>query len=283
MIAWMFLLATAAAPDSAAKATETLAASCLDHKFETTVQVTGRDGRPRASKVKLCGKPGQSDAEWLVTLKDALEKVVLDPKMAKSAKDQVITALNAEIARLEPAKPAAAEATPTAAAPLIAAPSLAAAPPPQSVVTERLPEYSTYKPLPPPKPVASAAVAAAGSYVAASPAVPTLPAPRLTLRCLGTQSIAAEGPCNLLEREMLVTVRADETIPAGTSLRFLRRGDDRAEIALATLRRGQSQRFTLPPRVCQGVAGSMVEIQIVRRSNSGPQVVDTRGPFELRC
>ena len=277
MIAWMFLLAAAAAPNSAAKATETLAASCLDHKFETTIQVSGRDGRPRASKVKLCGKPGQSEAEWLVTLKDALEKVVLDPNMAKGAKDQVITALNAEIARLEPAKAPAAPAVP-----LIAAPSLAAAPP-APAVTDRLPEYSSYAPLPPPKAAAPSRIATAGSYATASPAVPTLPAPRLTLRCMATQSIAAEGPCDLLEREMLVTVRADETIPAGTSLRFLRRGDDRAEVELATLRQGQSQRFTLPPRVCQGVAGSVVEIQVVRAANSGPQVVDTRGPFELRC
>ena len=54
MIAWMFLLAAAPGAESATKATETLAASCLDHKFETTVHVTGRDGKPRASKVKLC-------------------------------------------------------------------------------------------------------------------------------------------------------------------------------------------------------------------------------------
>jgi hypothetical protein len=66
-------------------------------------------------------------------------------------------------------------------------------------------------------------------------------------------------------------------------LRFVRRGDDRAEVVLVPLRRGQTQRFTLPPRVCQGVAGSQVEIQVVRAAGSSPQVVDTRGPYELRC
>jgi len=36
MIAWLLLLAAAPGAESATKATETLAASCLDHKFETT-------------------------------------------------------------------------------------------------------------------------------------------------------------------------------------------------------------------------------------------------------
>ncbi len=139
-----------------------------------------------------------------------------------------------------------------------------------------MPQYSTYTPLPAPKPAATA-------IVGATPGPPPLPALRLTFRCMATNAIGAEGPCDQLEREMLLTVRADENIPAGTSLRFLRRGDDRAEVALVTLRRGQSQRFPLPARVCQGVSGSRVEIQVVRTANSGPQVVDTRGPFELRC
>jgi len=82
---------------------------------------------------------------------------------------------------------------------------------------------------------------------------------------------------------MLVTVRADEDIARGTSLRFLRRGDNRAEVGLAALRRGQTQRFPLPPRVCQGVGGSRVEIQVVRAVGSSSEVVDTRGPFDLRC
>ena len=278
MIALVLLLAAAQSADSAAKATETLAASCLAHKFETTVHLTGPDGQPRASKVKLCGKPGQSDSDWAATLRDAADKVVADPKISASARVQILTALNAELAKL----PAKAEPAPEAApppAPLVAAPSLA--PPAAPVLaarpeSERAPQYSTYAPLPAPKPAASA-------VMAAIPGPPPLPAPKLTFRCMTTSTIGAEGPCDLLEREMLVTVRADENVPGGTSLRFLRRGDNRAEVALNALRRGQSQRFSLPPRVCQGVSGSLVEIQVVRTAGSGPQVVDTRGPFELRC
>jgi hypothetical protein len=275
MIAWLLLLAAAPGAESATKATETLAASCLDHKFETTVHMTGADGKPRGSKVKICGKPGQSNSDWVGTLKDALGKVTGDSKMSASVKAQLVAALNAEIARLTPAQAPKPEAV--APAPILAAPALA---PPAALAarpeTERAPQYSTYTPLPAPKPAATA-------IVGATPGPPLLPAPRLTFRCMATNAISGDGPCDQLEREMLLTVQADENIPAGTSLRFLRRGDDRADVALLTLRRGQSQRFPLPARVCQGVTGSRVEIQVVRTANSGPQVVDTRGPFELRC
>ncbi|HEX6740563.1 MAG TPA: hypothetical protein VF079_02060 [Sphingomicrobium sp.] len=274
MIAFLLLAAAAQTPDSAAKASETLAASCVAHKFETTVHLTGPDGKPKASKVKICGKPGQSDSDWAATLRDALGKVSADPKMSLSVKTQLLTALNAEIAKLPAAAEPAPEPAPLVAAPALAppaAPALAARP-----EADKVPQYSTYAPLPAPKPAATA-------VMAATPGPPPLPAPKLTFRCMATSTIGAEGPCDLLEREMLLTVRADENVPGGTSLRFLRRGDNRAEVALGALRRGQSQRFSLPPRVCQGVSGSRVEIQVVRTANSGPQVVDTRGPFELRC
>ncbi|HEX6740741.1 MAG TPA: hypothetical protein VF079_02955, partial [Sphingomicrobium sp.] len=145
MIAWLFLLAAAPGAESATKATQTLAASCLDHKFETVVHMTGPDGQPKGSKVKICGKPGQSDSDWLGTLKDALDKVTLDPKMSTSVRAQLVAALTAEIARLTPAP--VPEPTP-APAPTLAAPALA---PPASGLaarteTERAPEYSTYAP-----------------------------------------------------------------------------------------------------------------------------------------
>ena len=271
MIAWVLLMAAAQTADPAARATETLAASCLAHKLEIPIQV-GEAGRPRTSKVKLCGKPGQSESEWIGTLKDAAGKVTADAKMSLAVKGQIIAGLNAEIARLS----ATVEAKPEPAPPV----AILAVPPPAALAArpnlERAPEYSTYSALPAAKPSAPA-------MAAVSAAPPPLPAPRLTLRCMATSTFGAEGPCDQLEREMLLTVRADENIPGGTSLRFVRRGDPRADVALLTLRRGQSQRFSLPARVCQGVTGSRVEIQVIRTASSGPQIVDTRGPFELRC
>jgi hypothetical protein len=269
----MFLFASLLAAAPVAASPEPVVADCEAHQFQTIVHVTV-DGKPHSSKVKLCGKTGQTDTEWLHTLKDAIDKVGANVSMSAEARDQVIAGLNVEIARLTPVVDASPPPPTT-----FALPSPSALPPQPSPFLGapagvRV-EYSALPPMPAPRPAASAGVIAANT--------PPLPAPRLTLRCLAMNSVSAEVPCDLLERDMYVTVRADEDIARGTSLRFLRRGDNRAEVALAQLRRGQTQRFALPPRVCQGVAGSQVEIQVVRVAGSATQVVDTRGPYELRC
>jgi hypothetical protein len=267
-----------AGSDAQTDAEAAVIANCDAHKFETTVH-TVVSGKMRSSRVRLCGKVGQTDAAWLRTLKDAIDKVAMNGSMSAEAKDQVITALNLEIAKVSTgggtSPPQAINLTP----PL--------APGPASAVGEAVGapitgpslggpvEYSVLPPFPAPKPAASAVVAGA--------LIPSLPAPRMTFRCLATNALNAEGPCDLLERDTLFMVHADEDLPGGTSLRFLRRGDDRAEVELAQLKRGQTQRFILPARVCQGVAGSRVEIQIVRATKGAPQVVATNGPFELRC
>lgn len=269
----MFLFALLLAAEPAAASPEPLIANCEAHQFQTVVHVTV-DGKPRSSKVKLCGKTGQTDAEWLHTLKDAIDKVGANDSMSAEARDQIIAALNVEIARLTPVV----DASPPPAT-VVALPPAAVAPALQPVFTPQVGgpvEYSALPPLPAPKPAASTAVIAASTP-------PPLPAPRLTFHCLATNIASAEGPCDALERDMVITVRADEDVARGTALRFLRRGDNRAEVELAQLRRGQTQRFALPARVCQGVAGSRVEIEVIRVSGKSSQVVDRRGPFELRC
>jgi hypothetical protein len=274
----LLMAAQAADAPSAAAAT----ADCSSHMVEIPVMVTSK-GLPKQSKVKICGTLGQTDAEWAGTLRDALSKVELDSRMSAAVKDQIVSGLKIEIAKL-----------PSAGATRTPAPRAQIAPPPQasivppsaaasdlakpSVDTGRV-EYSALPPMPAPLPPAAAAVVAAN----APPPPPPLPAPKLSLRCLSTNTVGSEGPCDALERDTVVTVKADEDLPNGTSLRFMRRGDNRAEVDLAPLRRGQSQRFALPARVCQGVNGSRVEIQVIRATLRAPQVVDTRGPFELTC
>src|SRR5258705_13680235 len=81
-------------------------------------------------------------------------------------------------------------------------------PPPPPFVSGRVGgpvEYSALPPLPAPLPAAS-------SVMIAASAPPPLPAPRLTLRCLATNTVSAEGPCDPLERNMVLTVRADEDV-----------------------------------------------------------------------
>jgi len=117
-------------------------------------------------------------------------------------------------------------------------------------------------------------------------AAPLLTKPRLDIQCFTPGEVGLGGPCISLERDTMLMVRADENVAGRTSLRFLRKGDVRAELTLAPMRKGQSRRFDLPSQLCAGVASSVVEIQILSRSAGGAganQVVDTLGPYQLRC
>ena len=83
------------------QAAAAIIADCSARKFETSIELV-QDGKPRKSKVKLCGKQGQTDAEWAHTLKDAVAKIEANQKMPQAGKDQLVTALKAEIAKFEP-------------------------------------------------------------------------------------------------------------------------------------------------------------------------------------
>ena len=233
-----------------------LAESCSARKFETTVDAIV-DGKLRSSKVKLCGKEGQTDADWANTLKDAAKKVESNATMAPATKDQIITAFNAEIARTE-APNHVANATPGVTAPPSASPE---AKPLQSISA-----VAIQPPLQAPATVARK--------------------PRLTIRCSTPGERGAASACISLERDTLLTITADEELTGGASLRFLRRGEARGEIAVAQMRQGQSLRSKLPPQLCSGVVSSKVEIQILGRVLSGTgsaQALETLGPYSLRC
>ena len=233
-----------------------LADSCTDHKFETVVVV---EGSRRGKRVKICGKPGQTDAEWLVTLRDSVRKVEADAAMSGSVKAQIIGALKAEIGRQEiVAKPASSTALATITLPKE----------PISV-PEAAPQYSSVPPLPAPLPRAA--------VTAASVSKPPVVRPRLTIRCASPRE--RFGDCARLERETQLLIHADEDIAGGTSLRFLRGGDHRAELDLGPLRKGESMRERLPTRVCSGTLRGEVQVQILSKS----QVAETLGPYSLYC
>lgn len=238
---------------------DALIAGCAGRRFEAPVQVTV-GGKVRRSKVKLCGKPGQSDADWARTLEDAVRNVEASPKMPSEARDQVIAALKAELAKLPKPAPAAAVVPLREAVP---APAL------------RPPEYSSLPPLPPPS-----AVAPVARPLALKAASAPGPRPKLSFRCLTPGE--GEGPCSTLERDSLLIVRADEDLGPGSRLRFLRRGDVRGEVALAPMARGKSVRLKLPKPVCSGVVRSQVEVQLVASGAAGT-AFDAVGPLDLRC
>ncbi len=278
MLYWLVLVLAAAQPAAgdppASAEAQALIANCDAHKFETTVMVTGPDGKPRQSQVKICGQTGQSDTDWVKTLRDAVDKVSANPRMSPSVKQQITAALQDEIGRLTgriantTPGPVPNLAPPAIAAPAARPPEYATLPP---IPTARPPEYATLPPMPtaptlaPPRLLGTAAAPVAR--------------PRLTVRCFNPNDMLGEVKCNELVRDMQLAIRADENLPAGISLRFLRRGEDRGQLELAALRKGRSVRLRLPLELCRGVSGSRVEIQVLSRG----AVADSLGPYELRC
>jgi hypothetical protein len=273
----------APAPDKATAQAKELIQSCNAHKFETVVhQVV--DGQPRQSKVTLCGKEGQSDADWIETLKDAINKVSANNQMAQAIRDQIVAALTAEIERLQkpvpllPGRSTAKNSVLDGLSPLPPLPQgkpaqTAVLPPPRQLAPAApRDEYAALPPLPtaPPPPPR---VLAGGPGAS----LPLLPAPKLTLSCY--EPGTADGPCTGFTRETMITVRADEDLPTGTSLRFVRDGDPKADVALAQLKKGRSVRLSLPTDVCLHAVGGRFEVKIVR---SG-QEVGSEGPFNLTC
>jgi hypothetical protein len=274
-------------PDAPSAKMETLLQNCDAHKFETVIETTV-DGQPKHSRVKLCGTEGQSDADWQRTLKDAVAKTEANLQMPAPVRDQIVGALKAEIARLN-------------GAPSPASTGLAGVlPAPRDATIGKVEGYSKLPALPAPR---QAAPAAPMSDFAQLPAIPTappaptrvlaggigasipmLPQPRMTFIC-ETPGESIEGPCTDFTRDTLLTVRADEDLPSGTSLRFVRSGDPRADVQLAQLKRGKSARLTLPSEVCSHAAGGSLEIRIVRSVAALPtgQEVGKDGPYNLRC
>jgi hypothetical protein len=285
--------------DPAAPKLKTLLQDCDAHKFETSVQSVV-DGKPHMSRVKMCGVEGQSDAEWIGTLKDAVAKLEANTEMAASTRDQIITAVKAEIARLEgeTSKPAAAPELP-AARPVESSnaltsdysilPPLPNNPPPRAHVLPPAEEAAEVA-APPAnvvqanetKPVETTIAPPVETAVAppvaqAQPATPVTK-PRLTLSCISPE-FPAGGECVTLTRDTVLRVRAGEDVAAGLSLRFLRNGAERGAIELGSLRSGQSINYRFPSQVCSGVVSAEVQLDIVRNG----QRVDRRGPYLLHC
>src|SRR5689334_5923156 len=175
-----------AAPSANADPDAEMIAACNARMVEVPVTLTSKTGVPKQSKVKICGKIGQTDADWANTLKDAIAKVQANVRMSPGIKDQIVSGLKLEIAKLPSAAVAAAPpVTPPSAGPAQSIVPVAAAPlvvnPP---VTSGPVEYSALPPMPAPLPAVTTA------SVKAAP--PPLPAPRITFRCLSANTYGSQ-------------------------------------------------------------------------------------------
>jgi hypothetical protein len=242
---------------------------------------------PHLTRITLCGPKGATSNDLVKMFDSAVTALSRNTKLAAEKRMDLIAQIRSKAEEYRPAGSAPPPAPAIAVAPV----NTGIASPKTMGPIERPPEYASLPPLPPPLPMATATVGASigGPAVTAtapkSPPVPRLSAPRLAIECVNLQDFGGASDCSMLDRETQLVVRADEAVPALTSLRFVRRGDARAEIELAQLSRGKSIQFALPDEVCSGVSSSRVEIQVVRRagSNSAGQVVDSLGPYLLHC
>jgi hypothetical protein len=270
--------------------------SCDAHKFETVVHAIV-DGEPHESKVKLCGVEGQSDAEWINTLRDAIKKLQANKEMEATVRDQIMTAIDAEISRLSilgsaPPPPRVSASVPDA--PLTR--DYSALPPLPSPITERASPPSLGTPLPAPRATSDAPIQRDFAQLPPLPATPApaqVPAglrptpiagvaPRLTYGCDAPGELTTDAPCADFQRDTMLTVHARDDVPAGTLLQFVRNDRSQAEVALDGLRRGRVLRTPLPAEVCRGFTSGKLELRIVR-GEAGSEVLATDGPYSLRC
>jgi len=243
-------------PAAAADAAQKFAA-CEGQKFEF------RAGDERPTKITLCSEKGAGKDDLVRMFESAAARIQQLEKLPADRKSSLVAQLKAKIIEVQ-------------------AGSAVANPMPATISKPEIgpkPEYGQLPPLPLPMrtPIVAQTLPAAAIV---------LTKPRLTFECSTPGDLSEGGPCVGFAKDTLLTIRADESLPGGTSLRFLRRGDVRAEIALAQMRKGQSRRFKLPVELCAGVTGSNIEIQVLRRGAGAAgagQMVDSRGPYQLRC
>lgn len=241
------------------------AQDCNAHSFETTIQLTGPDGKPHSSRVKMCGTVGQRDADWIRTLQDAVKKTSLSPQMPAAAKEQIIAAVNAEIERLSQSALALPGGTDIAKL---------TKPKPMTNEAPLARDFGALPPLPTTT-VAPPNVLGAGGIGG--------PAPRLTLRCALAGDEDRPSDCDTIDKDTILVVRADEAFPRGLAMRFVRSGEQRGEIDLRALSAGQTANFRLPPDVCRGVVRSRVEIQALGANAPSGAAAGTIGEYDLRC
>jgi hypothetical protein len=102
---------TVVSGDPAAKA---IIAGCGERRFETSAEVMDQ-GHKRMTKIKLCAKPGEDDAMWLKSLRQASTTIKGTAELPEASRTKIVADLDAEIARVEAgatAKVAVPEANP---------------------------------------------------------------------------------------------------------------------------------------------------------------------------
>lgn len=265
-IALLAALPSAAAPAKRPPAPPAAspAPNCDAHKFETTIEQTV-DGQPTKSTVKMCGVEGQSDADWIATLQDAVRKTEASTTMPLAAREQIVAAVNAEIERLRHPGLQLQEGGDISKLPRASARVPEAAP-----LTR---DYGSLAPLP-------AAPEFAPPHVIGPAASLAL---RLTVGCATPGFGDRPDACDDVGRNTVLVVRADDALPAGIEMRFVREGDTRAVVKLAPMRIGQRVTMRLPFDVCRGARRGKLQVEARDGASPAKTAPTPIAELDLRC
>lgn len=255
---------------------EATLANCGVRRFQSSAESL-IDGKMRRTTIRLCAADSESSAEWLAKLEKSAAQVEAQPRLPENVKVKLLADLRAEIARIGDTRPASASAAAASLTETTESLASVAKPIPSG---DKLPE--SLPPLPP-RPAAGVATApAASAALATATPVPLVRKPRIRALCLPPGGAGGGVPCDSMNRDTIMAIRADEDIAGEVGLRFRQQGSDReAEVLLARsgLRRGQSVRLRVPQAVCRGKVRAEFDIQVLKAGI----VADTLGPFNTRC
>lgn len=265
--------ATSAAPPKKPARSEDQAAiaktlDCARHRFEATIRVDGPDGKPQDQTVRMCGIKGETDAEWIETLKDAVRKTAASSQMPAAAKQQIISAVNSEIGRLSIGGLDLPRGADISKLPRTATNRISEAAP-LSRDYSPLPPLPTVSSVPPPHVLAPSGAIAEDSH--------------LTLRCALLGDEDRSDACETIDKDTVLIVRADEAYPRGVAMRFLRHGDSRAEVDLPAMSAGETRKVRVPAALCNGVVRSTVEIDALGANGPRGVLPAKVGDYDLRC
>jgi len=248
-------------------------ANCGTRRFESIAEFE-EGGKPKRSRLELCAKATDTQAEWIATLERNEAQIRAQTRLPESARFKLLSDLRAEIERLKGA---------TQLAPITGAPALAL---PKMPVVARSSDFevAALPPLPAPKPAGPVAVGSSSisSAAAAPPAAPRGIRPRLSVKC----AVPGGNPlsCDYLSLDDLFILKAEEDLASPLTLTFRRtKSGDVATVGVRRLAKGDVSNIKVPAVICKGVVKATFDVQVSGRGTGTMPYVDTLGPFKKAC
>ncbi len=257
---------------TASPTTAEAAQDCEAHVFETVV-TADVGGTQKRSRLKLCGMKGQTDAQFLDTLKDSAAKIAASDSIPGPMRAAMVEAVTGEITRLKTVLVALREKPAAPAGPISIKPRA-----PVKPADDSLAQYGALPQLPAPKPDVRASLDAPPPTKLAN-----VVAPDINFTCF--EGGGLELACSEFSRSTTLIAKANSAVAPGASLSFRLDGDERANVALGAIAKRRSKMIPLPGTVCRGTNGGSLEVEVMVAPKGGglARSVETLGPYDLRC